>query len=118
MARAPAPSSAVHPDASGIPVTRLSRPAQALYRPGMKRREFVNCLVEADLLDDATVFLGGLVACHAVWWACLCVWKLIGARMSPAQQDGFRVAVRWATEPSEQHRKECEALILKADYGD
>src|SRR5262245_21217338 len=100
MARVSSGQPTVNSDATVLARLTISEQARTLFRPGMRRREYVDCLLQAGLLDDAAAFFGSLVACHAVWWACLSVWKLVGAGLSPAQRDALRVAVRWSTNPS------------------
>jgi hypothetical protein len=99
-------------------LAKLSLSARALYQPGMKRRQFATRLVEAGLLEDAAIFFGSLVPCHAVWWACLCLWKMLSGRLSPAQRAHFTVAARWAADTSEEHRKAAEVLLPTLDYAD
>jgi hypothetical protein len=113
MARAPAV-----PSESAVGLANVSPQARALFRPGMTRREFATRLVEAGLLEDATGFFGCLVPCHAVWWACLCLWKLLGPRMSAAQRDRFRVAARWALEPNAEHHRAAETLSKQVNDSD
>ncbi|MGE3804386.1 MAG: hypothetical protein AB7K24_06915 [Gemmataceae bacterium] len=96
----------------------LSARARALYQPGMTRRQFVDRLFQAGLLEDAAGIFGALLTCHAVWWACLSVWKLLGPSRKPDQRDGLRVAARWSVNPSEENRKAAETLVAEADYTD
>jgi len=42
---------------------------------------------------------------EAVWWGCLCVWRVQADAFKPTEEVALQAAVRWVLDPSEERRR-------------
>ncbi|QDU60667.1 hypothetical protein Pan216_15150 [Planctomycetes bacterium Pan216] len=87
--------------------TKLSRPARALIHPAQTCGDYLETLVDEQLLEDALDFIGhALPLRHAIWWGCCC----IAAVTPPETLEGkdrkaFAGTCRWVADPTDRRRE-------------
>ena len=107
---------------SAPPQETLPRAAEVCrnYQPAAEARKLLSDdimadaylarLIDGGLLPDALEFLSyWLPKREAVWWGCLCVWKVARPEPSPKESAALQSAVRWVLEPNEANRRAAEA---------
>ena len=96
----------------------LNDEAKKLLRDGQTPRQFLDVLTEHKLYVDAIRLVGhALPKREAVWWALVCAKPSHGANPPPAVAEALAAADKWVRDPSEEHRRLCEATAEKAGYG-
>src|SRR5262249_61133554 len=96
----------------------LGDEARGLLRDDLTADAYVARLRERGLWADAIRFLAHrLPKREAVWWGCLCAWKV--SRPNPPEKEaaGLQAAVRWVREPTEDNRRTAEAAGTAAGGG-
>lgn len=84
----------------------LEAPAAALLRPTYGPREYLEALVEAEMLNDALKFMAYLLPRReGVWWGWLCARKALGEAPPPNDLQALEAAERWISEPTDGHRR-------------
>ena len=53
---------------------------------------------------------------HAVWWGILCVEETCAEQLPPQDRTAFDAAKIWVAEPTEIHRRRCEAAAGRTKY--
>ena len=85
----------------------LEPPALQLRRPTYGPREYLDALVEAELLNDALKFLAYLLPRReGVWWGWMCARKTLGEEPLPDDLQALQAAERWISEPTDGHRRD------------
>ena len=84
----------------------LEPPAEALRRSTYGPREYLEALIEAELLNDALKFLAYLLPRReGVWWGWLCARKVLGEAPLADDLHALEAAERWISEPTDAHRR-------------
>lgn len=79
----------------------LSPAAQRAWRDGQSFEQYVNCLLNANLVHDAIRVLSAALASRdLIWWSALCVWAVRGSSLSSVEDGVLRAVVRWVFDPS------------------
>lgn len=87
-------------------VAELEDPAMELRKPAFGPREYLNALVEVDLLPDAVKFMAHLLPRReGVWWAWLCARKVQGRDAPREEQAALSATEKWIAEPTDEHRR-------------
>ena len=96
----------------------LGKEARELLTPEDNPRQFVQRLMEHDLLlDTIRVVARALSKPVAVRWACSCAVQASGERAKVPDASCVAAAERWAAEPSEENRRAAMAAAAATDYG-
>lgn len=53
---------------------------------------------------------------HCVWWGVLCIEECCAEKLVPQEKTAFDAAKNWVTEPTETHRRRCEAAAGRTKY--
>lgn len=98
-----------------------SESALALLNGDPSPREFLQRLLDRNLLPEALRFLAhALPIREAAWWACLCL-RLVLGPVPAALRNPWRLAVEWLLEPHDERRRAvqvpAEELGLKSPLG-
>jgi hypothetical protein len=89
--------------------------ARALLRDDLTADAYVERLIAKQLYDDALKFVAhSLPKREAVWWGCLCVWKMRRPNPPEKEAGALDAAVHWVIEPAEEHRRLAETAGQKA----
>jgi hypothetical protein len=95
-----------------------SSTAQELLREEMTPRQFLDRLIEMQEFPDAIRFLAhALPKREAVWWARLCVGRVIGDNPPASILAALRAAETWVVDPSEENRRAALPAAEAAGYG-
>lgn len=90
-------------------VCSLSPAAGELARPGLPLARYFDLLLERRLYADAIQALPHrLPRRAAVWWGCLCAWQANRPALAGPAATALAAALRWALEPTEEHRRAAE----------
>jgi hypothetical protein len=123
----PAPKAAAAPGAPLVKIAEkkaaalardaeLSKDARKLLGADSAPQPFIEELLAAELFEDVILLLAqGLPKREAVWWACLCLWRLCGMRPKAEEKPLLQSAVGWVVEPDEDKRRAAQAQAEKAD---
>jgi hypothetical protein len=96
----------------------LGEEARPLLRPGLTPAQYLDLLMDKQHYQDAARFLAhGLPKREAVWWACACAKTAAGANTARAVSAAIKAAERWATDPSEEHRRATMPAAEEARFG-
>jgi hypothetical protein len=95
----------------------LGKEARTLLTPVDSPRQFVERLMERELLLDAIrVVARALPKLAAVRWACACAAPASGEAAMAPDAACVAAAERWAAEPSEDNRRAAMAAAAATDY--
>jgi hypothetical protein len=95
---------------------KLGDEAQKLLRPEQTPKQYLDVLVEKQQPLDAVKLLAyALPKAEAVWWACLCVRHVAGAKPADKVAAALAAAEKWVADPSEENRRACQAAAEAAE---
>jgi hypothetical protein len=95
----------------------LGDAARGLRHEGLTPRQYLDRLVQGHLHADAIRFLAyTLPKREAVWWACLCVDRILGPGPPPLAA-ALAVARAWVIEPSDDNRRAALPAAEAAEVG-
>jgi hypothetical protein len=99
-------------DAASIAgLCKLSDDAGGLLRDSMTPDDYLAALDKAGLLADALTFLAHwLEPRQCVWWGCQCLWHGCREGADPTTDKSMQTIVRWVLAPSENARRQCQAV--------
>ena len=93
----------------------LEPPAQALLRPGMTPRQFLDALIDKRQFQDAIRFLAhALPRPEAVWWACVCAKEPLGPSTPAPAAAAVQAAEKWVSTQTDENRRAAFAAADKA----
>lgn len=88
---------------------KLTVPARALLTGDLSPEKFCGLLAAQGLMSDALRFTAAwLPKPAAVAWAAGCTRRVIGDQLPVADVAALQAAERWASEPTEEHRRACQ----------
>jgi hypothetical protein len=97
---------------------RLTEEARQLLREDLSPQTYFELLRKEHLYVDAIQFMAHrLPKREAVWWGCLCVWKVSRPHLPQAESVALQAAVHWVLDPSENNRRAAEATGQAAGVG-
>jgi len=83
--------------------------ARRLLRDDPTADGYLTLLLDHQLYADAIQFVAHrLPHREAVWWGCLCVWKMSRPDAPEEVAAALKAAVGWVIDPSENHRRAAE----------
>lgn len=96
-------------------VYKPAEKAQELLRPDLTVRQFVEMLLDAELVVEAGRFLAqALPKREAVWWACVCVRQVSGSEAPPKAAAALDAAEKWVSEPTETNSQKAQTIAEAA----
>jgi len=112
------PQVAVEDAAALVELAELGDEAAGALKPGMRPREFVLALREAERDADAIKALAhALPAREAVWWACRCLRAVNAPAPDSHGAAALDLAEQWAREPGDQRGREAYAIAQELGFG-
>jgi hypothetical protein len=92
--------------------------ARRLLRDDLSADAYAALLTREHLYADAVQFLAHrLPKREAVWWACLCVWKVLRPEPPAKEAVALEAAVHWVQDPSEANRRAAQKVGEAAGPG-
>jgi len=105
-------TSAPRTQAKAAEICRAFEPsieARQVLRDDLAADAYLALLYDGKLYDDALQFVvRWLPKRDAVWWGCLCVWKICRPELAGPQGAAMRAAVQWVLETNEENRRAAE----------